>query len=526
MKMVKSLILGSAAGLVAMSGAQAADLPVKAKAVEYVRICSLYGAGFYYMPGTDTCIKLGGYLRADTTVNSGNDYGFPTGAPDGAQNRLRNNFTSRARMDFTVDTRTATEYGVVRTFADMVFTWTGGEYVGAANLNGSTGGNTIYNSTTGTIGGASLGLYHAFIQFAGFTFGRTISVFDAPWQSYPAGGPDTLPGGSNHVTGVNQVAYTAQFGQGMSASVALQDPTVYDTTAISNLSFPGGSTPSITPNGTVSFLTNYGAPSLAGALVAPDIVGAFTVDQAWGLFKFSAVAHDNHAGYYGGNETTGHPSDKWGWAVQGALSIKNIPTGPGDSLNLQGVYTDGASRYNFQSLFPTTIAMFGGSSIAYQSLGFAAINDAVFTSVGGAAGLVNSGLETVKTWGFRGGFTHNWDPYWSSSIYGAYGALQYGCLAKTAICGVGGVGGTARTQLGLTGNCNPDFNIAVIGGSIVWTPVKNFAFTLDVNWTTLDQKYDGTVLITPAAALAKPLATYELKDQSAVSMLLRAQRNF
>jgi hypothetical protein len=42
MKMVKSLILGSAAGLLAMSGAQAADLPVKAKPVEYVKICSLY----------------------------------------------------------------------------------------------------------------------------------------------------------------------------------------------------------------------------------------------------------------------------------------------------------------------------------------------------------------------------------------------------------------------------------------------------------------------------------------------------
>ena len=69
MKMVKSLILGSAAGLLAMGGAQAADLPVKAKAVEYVRICSLYGAGFFYIPGTDTCIKLGGYLRVDTTFN-------------------------------------------------------------------------------------------------------------------------------------------------------------------------------------------------------------------------------------------------------------------------------------------------------------------------------------------------------------------------------------------------------------------------------------------------------------------------
>src|SRR5580692_957625 len=69
MKMVKSLVLGSAATIVALSGAQAADLPVKAKPVEYVRICSLYGAGFYYIPGTDTCIKIGGYLRAEVTVH-------------------------------------------------------------------------------------------------------------------------------------------------------------------------------------------------------------------------------------------------------------------------------------------------------------------------------------------------------------------------------------------------------------------------------------------------------------------------
>ncbi len=514
MKMVKSLILGSAAGLLAMSGAQAADLPVKAKAVEYVRICSLYGAGFFYMPGTDTCIKFGGYLRADTMVNTGNDYGFQTGAPDGAQNRLRNNFTSRARMDLTVDTRTATEYGVVRTFADLVFTWTGGSYIG--NGTAATGGATLYNSTTSTIGGAQLGVYHAFIQFAGFTFGRTVSIFDTPWQSYPAGGPDTLPGGSNHVTGVNQVAYTAQFGQGMSASVALQDPTVYDTTNIWNLSFPGGVSPSVVA-GTVNFLTGYGAPSIGAGMVAPDIVGQFRLDQAWGLFQLSAVAHDNHASYYGFNETFGHPSDKWGFAVQAGLSIKNIPTGPGDTLNVMAVYTDGASRYNFQSLFPTTIAMFGGSSIAYQSLGFAAIADAVFT---GGNGLTNSNLETVKTWGFRGGFTHNWDPYWSSSIYGAYGALQYGGLAKTTICGF------AVSQLGLTGNCNPDFNIAVIGGNIVWTPVKNLAFTADVNWTHLDQKYSGTVFVTPPASLAKPTALYELKDQNSVTMLLRAQRNF
>ena len=65
MKMVKSLLLVSAAGLVAVSGAQAADLPVKAKPVEYVKVCSLYGAGFYYIPGTDICMKVGGYFRAE-----------------------------------------------------------------------------------------------------------------------------------------------------------------------------------------------------------------------------------------------------------------------------------------------------------------------------------------------------------------------------------------------------------------------------------------------------------------------------
>ena len=71
MKMVKSLLLGTAAGLLAVAGAQAADMPVKAKPVEYVKICSLYGAGFYYIPGTDTCLKIGGYVRVQTEYNGG-----------------------------------------------------------------------------------------------------------------------------------------------------------------------------------------------------------------------------------------------------------------------------------------------------------------------------------------------------------------------------------------------------------------------------------------------------------------------
>src|SRR5262245_458822 len=71
MKMVKSLILDGAAGVVAIAGAQAADLPVKAKPVEYVKVCSLYGAGFYYIPGTDICLKIGGYVRNQHYWNYG-----------------------------------------------------------------------------------------------------------------------------------------------------------------------------------------------------------------------------------------------------------------------------------------------------------------------------------------------------------------------------------------------------------------------------------------------------------------------
>src|ERR1700752_3855906 len=98
MKTIKSLILGSAAGLLAVGGAQAADLPVKAKAVEYVKVCSLYGAGFWYIPGTDTCIKIGGYLRVDTTFNGG-IYDQPAWSGDlGQRHRYFADFSARRRL--------------------------------------------------------------------------------------------------------------------------------------------------------------------------------------------------------------------------------------------------------------------------------------------------------------------------------------------------------------------------------------------------------------------------------------------
>jgi hypothetical protein len=390
------------------------------------------------------------------------------------------------------------------------------------------GGAPVGNPSDGGIAGGSVGVYHAFIQFAGFTMGKTISPFDTPWVNYPGNNFDGLVGGSGDVTAVNQLTYTAQLGNGVSLSGALVDPTAYHQSNLFNLGAvaAGGGANNIAAAFTGG---TFGLNSFGGTR-APDIIGVLKVDQAWGVFQLSAVAHNNHAAYYSstvnvngqpisGTEFAGNPEDKWGWAVQAGLQIKNIPTGAGDTINIQAVYTDGATRYNFQSLAPQSFGMYGGSSLpgVYQSVGFAAAADGAF-----AAG---TGIETVKTWGMRGAWNHNFDPYWSGAIYGAYAALEYGNNTTALICGALLAPG-ANQQLGIT-SCNPNFNVAQLGGIIRWTPVKGLTFSVDTIWTHLDQKFDGTVLLrSPQVAIAKPAATYQLRDQDTVSMLVRAQRNF
>jgi hypothetical protein len=278
MKMVKSLILGSAAGLVAMGGAQAADLPVKAAAVEYVRICSLYGAGFFYIPGTDTCIKLGGYLRVDTTFNGG-IYDSPSWNGDAGQgNRYLNYFAARSRLALTVDTRTATEYGVVRTFgqADFQFSTLNNQSANpsTASLSSPIGGVNLLD----TVGGGYVAVEYVFIQFAGFTFGKSSSAYATPWNGYPGNNSSFLLGGNDSVTGVNNIQYTAQFGNGVSGTIGLDDPTVFNRTVLANLTIP------ITAQGNLA--------NAYGGTVAPDIVGNIRIDQAWGLFQISAAAHE------------------------------------------------------------------------------------------------------------------------------------------------------------------------------------------------------------------------------------------
>jgi hypothetical protein len=497
---------------------------VKAKAVEYVKICSLYGAGFYYIPGTDTCIKLGGYLRVETAFGTNSVFDGRTSSVGGANNRYTNYYTARSREDLNIDTRTATEYGVVRTFFDATFSWTTGGYQGTGSAFGGTAytgtlalnnagaapalvGSSI-NPTDGGTSGGSLGVYYAFIQFAGFTMGKAVSQFDAPWTNYPGNNFDGLVGGSGTVTGVNQFSYTADFGQGITASFSAEDATAYYQAGNFNISSAAGAA-------AIAGLTTgaLGANAIGGSR-SPNLVAMMRVDQAWGLFQASVAAHDNHVAYYGATEPTGHPDDKWGWAVQLALSIKNIPTGAGDVINISGVYTDGATRYNFQNLAGSSFVAYGNSGIAYQSVAAVVAPDTVFITGGQQ--------ETVKTWGFRGAYTHNWDPYWNTAIYGAYAAAQFGSGAKTFLCGVGGAFSSVP---GLT-SCNPDFNVGQVGLITRWTPVKNLTFSADLNWTHIDQKYSGVIAGGNNFPVAKPAAAYELKDQDSITLLLRAQRNW
>lgn len=506
MKLMMSLIFGSAA-MFAGGGAQAADLPLKARAVEYVKICSLYGAGFYYIPGTDTCIKLGGYLRAETVLGTSYHFNPADNGVGGARNRLSDYYNARSREDFNIDTRTATEYGLVRTYFDATFTWTSGAYSGAGTtaVNGAT---TYTTSTNSQIAGGFLGVYYAFIQFAGFTFGKAQSQFTTPWAEYPANIVE-LPG-SGGWDPVNQFAYTFDFGQGITASLSAEDQVIRDTTNIWNVS---GATATGLAAGA------YGANDIGGAR-APDLVAMLRVDQAWGLFQASVAAHDNHAAYYGASELTGHPDDKWGWAGQLALSIKNIPTGVGDSINMTGVYTNGASRYNFHDYMSgTTFAMYGGAGVAgaYQSVGLGGVSDSVFVT--------GSGQELTTTYGFQGGYNHNWDPHWSTSLFGAWAAVRYNNTAKGYICGAF-VAGLALSS-GLAG-CNPDFNYGIVGTKTAWTPLKNLTFSVELAYMMLDQKYasGSTVTLPLQSGVAKPGAAYELKDQNTFALLLRAQRNW
>ena len=169
-----------------------------------MKICSIYGAGFFYIPGTDTCIKIGGWVRAEYALGeTGNSHAQFISAGGGRNNRVDSTDTRfRARTVISLDVRTQTEYGTVRAYNRFGFT--------ASSTDTATG--VLYTE-------------RAFIQIAGFTFGKTQSYFD-----FVGGAVCYGCGYGGHLSqygagGTLVAAYSATLGNGFTATIALEDGT-------------------------------------------------------------------------------------------------------------------------------------------------------------------------------------------------------------------------------------------------------------------------------------------------------------
>ncbi|WP_105436485.1 porin [Neorhizobium tomejilense] len=153
---IKSLLLGSAAALAAVSGAQAADAIVAAEPepMEYVRVCDAFGTGYFYIPGTETCLKIGGYVRFEGQFgqdeNAFNDYDWDT--------------FSRVQLDLTA--KSDTELGTLTSVASVrIEANQDVSYASNITNGGGSGVNDAY-------------INEAYIQLGGFKVGRYYNPWD------------------------------------------------------------------------------------------------------------------------------------------------------------------------------------------------------------------------------------------------------------------------------------------------------------------------------------------------------------
>ncbi|MCA1243353.1 porin [Stappia stellulata] len=367
---IKSILLGASAAALAATGAQAADLPVAPEPVDYVRVCDAFGTGFFYIPGTETCLKIGGGVRAefrmfDVLDNGGSNWDARTDDSTGM----------RARGYMNFDSRTNTEYGLLRTYV-------------AAYI-------TVDNS-----GGAGLTLDEAFIQLGGFVAGRTGSYFDFytgdNWGS-------VLNQGFSDNGDVNLFAYTFQFGNGFSASASVE----VGSDRRANIFYNGTQigTRAVALTGAASAtITGYGGDKV------PDFVANLRVDQGWGSAQLMGALHHvygrslNAATMGTGTAATNFPGavpnitgkGKLGYAI-GAGATFNLPMiAAGDSFSIQAAYANGA--------------------VGYVNANFTGFSDGSYNAAGQ--------LKLSSAWGIGAGFTHFWTPAISTSITANYSQLD------------------------------------------------------------------------------------------------------
>ncbi|WP_235920548.1 porin, partial [Brucella tritici] len=320
-----SLLLGSAAALVAASGAQAADAIVapEPEAVEYVRVCDAYGAGYFYIPGTETCLRIHGYVRYDAT---GGDrvYARTPGDLD------RDTWGKLARATLRFSTASETELGTLKTFTELRYNWTGGGD-GEEDAYGSNENSSLRYAYI-QLGGLRVGLDEsAFVTFTGY-LGNVIN-------------DDVILAGGYRT---NLISYTFTGGNGFSAILSLEeggngdsdvDVTLNDYTPhiVGGLKYAGG-WGSIAAVGAYDARNEEWAAKVRGDVNITDrfsvwVQGAYksnddeyfsTSDGNGGLYTYRAVT--SFYGTWGGD-----------WAVWGGAAFKATEKA---TFNLQLAYDD------------------------------------------------------------------------------------------------------------------------------------------------------------------------------------------
>jgi hypothetical protein len=364
MKLVKSLLLGSAAGFAAVAGANAADLPARkaVAAVEYVKVCSTYGAGFFVVPGTESCLRIGGRVRADAL------YAEPF-------TRAQDSFGIRARGRLNVDYRTATAYGLLRTYLRFEITQNSGSF--------SQGATTVDPQ-----------IQQAFVQFGGLTAGRVVSFWDNP--DLPTQHMGTLR--FSDAPDVALFAYTFSFGNGFSATLSAENG---EARRVGYAAVSG-----IDP---ITGLPTSVATGFYAGQTMPDIVGNVRYSGTWGGAQLNGAIHQNRGLFIpAAISPTGialTPDTDYGWAVGGSAWFNMPFLGAGDAAWVAAQYADGALAY----------LGLGTNTRAGIATGFA--QDAfAFADADTASG---------KGWSIAGGITHNWTPTVRSSLFGSWADINF-----------------------------------------------------------------------------------------------------
>ncbi|MEH3145600.1 MAG: porin [Methylobacterium frigidaeris] len=506
MRSVASLLVGAAAGLGGAAATRAADLPAsRAAPIDYVRVCSAHGNSFFYIPGTDTCLRISGRARFQGTYFKNYFRGTSNNGGDTSA------YQGQGRFAF--DARTDTAYGTLRSFVRMDIGYGTGPFLsaGAATLVGfnivGQGIDTFNRGVT------TVAVDKAFIQFAGLTAGRAASFFDFYAHDFE------FIGGSlgSDQPATNLLAYTATFGEGFSATLSIEDPVLRRTPVFGN-----GTTTNVFSQyvpfviGSGNFApvvaTNaFGQPVVANIDAAqrsrmPDFVGALRYDATWGSAQLSAAVREVNVGLangvtaIAGASTAGavapRPSSEYGWAVQGGVKV-NLPfIAAGDALYLQGAYGHAAARYTGYSnwLGP----WFSNASVAAGAGVNAWMSDAVVDPLTGR-------LDLSTSWTVVGSFLHYWTPEWRSAFFGSYGEMSFGKASRANIGLVNALAGGPFTNL--PSPANPAFafsgilrdtNQVVAGASLIWSPVRDLDIGVEGSYARIAVA-SGTVVDTNGA---------------------------